>query len=994
LSLLVGRMLGLLVILAAVASADVSEHMTLPEDDSRLLGEAAVAPLMMWGRNAKFGMNGEKPLLADAVGTVSKAVAPVESDAEQTEVDALKGQVADLQEEARQLKLALANSVVFEEKAKELEKSLESKEQESAIHETEVEGKGALRDQRQALERKIDAQTSSLEAAEKQAQGEIGQKEVDLASMAKKTKALQAQLHSEQDKIAKREAADKASLRQLQAQADETHVELSKMNNENPVQAAKLHELQEEGRQLEAKEISAAIKTKQEQETASAVEEAEKRKQEELESVNTKLRKVQDETSDSELELSKLKGLAAGAEEEASMNSAEAKNVKMLQATLDEQQGKETEMETKLAAAAEAEENAEEQLQEKLNTAQNDARGEDQQITQKQRDLKAKLAFMQQQRERQVTTLAHNAKLKEQEIQQEIARMQKLHDASMVMLQKQVQEQHQRARHAKGDDLKDLDAKLKAEWSAKIAAAAKEGRGESAAHDKIETVLRDAQTFVNQTKKTEAKVQKETTAKVNQVNEESTAAISEIKQECARKTALLANRTEMQIQQQSTLTEQYKDEIAEEEQKLVSAGSTAQQHEQDEVVQATKQEQAAVDEAVHEAWEFAATKASAEEQAVQDAESKLDQEIANAKALKQQAQEEIAKYRKKAKDAKDSTEAERDNVRSLKKDLESVTRTLQKANYNVSYPTAMAKQLQQLNSKVQMSAEKDNSSALLLDARIAEFQKATETTKTEIEKQQGLEAALENHVLLLAKQLEAAKEGHMTALQQRELAESAAMLADSRAAAAQGSKEATLRLLNKQTFEPSAEDSSAAEDPDTTESLLEDSEGSVAPEDTKAQEAMSRMSDCAKQCYHARGAEQPACMHECMSAIELGETTSSESEHPSAVGEETDQKEDTKEQERIKEIAKHCEYSEAAWDLRSRRAELKELNRLNMEEWEAQSLLQVDAQAQKKDMWFVQKYSKDGKRNARGYDNTSLECACVRNCEADHKCIKNCIWRK
>jgi len=238
---------------------------------------------------------------------------------------------------------------------------------------------------------------------------------------------------------------------------------------------------------------------------------------------------------------------------------------------------------------------------------------------------------------------------------------------------------------------------------------------------------------------------------------------------------------------------------------------------------------------------------------------------------------------------------------------------------------------------------------------------------------------------------------------------------------------------------------------DTTSalSLFESAEGLAASQEEGSQMLADRQQRCASVCYLHRGAAQPACMQHCMSQEsasikvqpQLGEA---DNEHEGedqfglllqcaqhcmegttdrvacmAACRQKEEKSDVKKEtlgeteatvkkkthqtevDRVMKIAQHCQYEEEAATLTSRRKELETLRALNTAEALAAetslNLLQMTAKdgIKRHSTWFVQKHNKAGQRPANAYDNTSLECSCIRNCKkSDQKCISGCVWER
>jgi hypothetical protein len=344
-----------------------------------------------------------------------------------------------------------------------------------------------------------------------------------------------------------------------------------------------------------------------------------------------------------------------------------------------------------------------------------------------------------------------------------------------------------------------------------------------------------------------------------------------------------------------------------------------------------------------------------------------------------------------------------------------------------------------------------------MKARVAQLDEEETTNQKSLQQQNALHDALKKHMKLLDEQVEMAEAAHTHGVRQNQLAETDAIATDTRVAFAKASKHAAVRLLAEkgkqlqqqitkaETATKHAEKRIAArmsDKHDITEAmaLVETGAGEVSShQKTPKQEgiqtaddpAMLGMGDltmqCARSCYNKRGAAQPACMHRCMQRMQdehatLGESQPTHSESHRAqlqlcarqcmndvtnrancmeecghsmLGEASDkQKKEklhmSKKAQRIMKIAKHCEYEEAAESLAKRREELNTIQQLSEES--AMSLLQTSS-AKHDTTWFISN-TKDGKKNPKAYDNTSLECACIRNCKHEYKCIQDCVWER
>lgn len=92
-------------------------------------GQTSEGPLLLGKHVMVATQDGAKPQLAEAAGApaAEKPASGTEQGEEEKEIADLETTIASMRDEVRKMKMSLSNSVVFEEKAKQLEASVEKK---------------------------------------------------------------------------------------------------------------------------------------------------------------------------------------------------------------------------------------------------------------------------------------------------------------------------------------------------------------------------------------------------------------------------------------------------------------------------------------------------------------------------------------------------------------------------------------------------------------------------------------------------------------------------------------------------------------------------------------------------------------------------------------------------------------------------------------------------------------------------------------------------
>jgi hypothetical protein len=205
---------------------------------------------------------------------------------------------------------------------------------------------------------------------------------------------------------------------------------------------------------------------------------------------------------------------------------------------------------------------------------------------------------------------------------------------------------------------------------------------------------------------------------------------------------------------------------------------------------------------------------------------------------------------------------------------------------------------------------------------------------------------------------------------------------------------------------------------DASQALIETAAGTKLPEpkdvdDSPAGLADDNLSACANQCFYADISARPECMRTCMSALGEEKLTTDTSNpankeevgNGTSLGESQNQESD---QDKIETIIRHCRYYvnreavEAVQEKQRRDASafMDALTSSSQQETSTLNLIQEVASGDKghkkreKQMWFSDKYDKNGKRDKNVYDNTSMLCSCVRGCDDKAGCVKNCVWER
>lgn len=207
------------------------------------------------------------------------------------------------------------------------------------------------------------------------------------------------------------------------------------------------------------------------------------------------------------------------------------------------------------------------------------------------------------------------------------------------------------------------------------------------------------------------------------------------------------------------------------------------------------------------------------------------------------------------------------------------------------------------------------------------------------------------------------------------------------------------------------DDKQAALEKAAADKASQASKQNAAAQKAKVDATVSLQHACATQCFGKSAIMMSNCIEKCMVAGPAKTRIKDLEKHEAGneLGESVQGQPTLSPQ--LAKIQKHCAYSESAASMMERREELDTVSSLSQsmtdEELRESNLASMlgetrkdtspsaDPSKMKEHMLFVEKFKADGSRNPRGYDNTSMECSCIRDCgTGDNRCVKKCVWEE
>lgn len=392
-----------------------------------------------------------------------------------------------------------------------------------------------------------------------------------------------------------------------------------------------------------------------------------------------------------------------------------------------------------------------------------------------------------------------------------------------------------------------------------------------------------------------------------------------------------------------------------------------------------------------------------------DRATELKEAIDKAKALAGKQSSELKEKRTLLKKARQGSFDKAAKLRKLHRDLSKAKREAQQRSIESGFEKRQGTHLATRRAEVNKSILKAQADSTRLKVTLRRLETATATAKKKAPRQQRLRKALHRHAAEVSKQIDAMEKSKRVAFANFEAAKRSSFEATNAAEDAHATGKVVLTRLKRENAKPwpgmitkqanvvvseattqmasavkaagqsvrkakpakkRAKKASPGSNPKASAlSLLDEGESSA--------QAMARANeDCAAVCLSSTAYGFTGCMEECQSkhtrGVLLGETKKKTA--PKL----------TKEQRHLATIAKHCAFSEEASDMATRNKALERVSQLT------ESLLQVRAEKEKASphMVFEGKVAQNGSKN---YDNTSMECACIRDCTtADYKCLHGC----
>jgi hypothetical protein len=413
------------------------------------------------------------------------------------------------------------------------------------------------------------------------------------------------------------------------------------------------------------------------------------------------------------------------------------------------------------------------------------------------------------------------------------------------------------------------------------------------------------------------------------------------------KIALVKQKSEAEIVEAARLKGMHhaQETLAKDEAHAAKHGASART---DAAVAAAKATEAdAVKGAVSEARKFAKQKEAEAKSDANNVLGRLDNTIMQAAKQKQAEAAALEKAMTAEKVAQDTTNKLSKAVRGLKKKLSSSSETLGNVHVQAQGHAAGAQQVKAANLKKQQETARVKASLKLAAHDTAVFNEEAARDALSIKKQETLAAALKLQQSSLEKQLKSVQATHTVYKETSSLAESDAVLSHMKAKAQIAAKNEAVKLIDRKTKALSSKTNALNKQ---TKSLqAEVTRHKAAAKAAKAEQKDS--SDTIKK------KALPAAKGDKVELIQENEGQQYE-ESDEALGEAVN----ANEAKGIRTVMKHCAFS-------TQRKQVK--------------------------MWFVKKWNKDGSRNPRGYDNTSMLCGCVRACaKGNVACAKKCLWER